>query len=448
MILQRLFGFDTKTMRVKTEIIAGITTFLAMAYILAVNPEIFTALESFGMPTNSVFTATALSAIVGTLVMSIYAKKPFALALGMGLNAFFVYTVCLGMGHSWQFAVTAVFLEGILFVILTLTNVRTIIVDAIPLSLRNAISAGIGLFIALIGLKNGNIIVANDTTFITLGDIFHGPALLAVIGFAITSVLLVLKVPGNILIGIIATALIGMIPVWQITDAATGEVMHGALTTFNGVVRTPPSIDPIFCKFQWHEVLSLDMLIVVFTFLFIDLFDTIGTIIGVSQKAGEVDANGHIKNIGKAFMADSIGTMASACFGTSTVAVYVESAAGVGAGGRSGLTSFTTACCFAISLFFAPIFLGIPSSATTAALVIVGLMMLDPIKKLDLNDFSESIPAFLTIILMPFAYSISDGILIGMISYVVINALCGKFKKISPAMWIFTALFIAKYLFL
>ena len=448
MILQKLFGFDTKTMRVKTEIIAGITTFLAMAYILAVNPEIFTALESFGMPTNSVFTATALSAIVGTLVMSIYAKKPFALAPGMGLNAFFVYTVCLGMGHSWQFAVTAVFLEGILFVILTLTNVRTIIVDAIPLSLRNAISAGIGLFIALIGLKNGNIIVANDTTFITLGDIFHGPALLAVIGFAITSVLLVLKVPGNILIGIIATALIGMIPVWQITDAATGEVMHGALTTFNGVVRTPPSIDPIFCKFQWHEVLSLDMLIVVFTFLFIDLFDTIGTIIGVSQKAGEVDANGHIKNIGKAFMADSIGTMASACFGTSTVAVYVESAAGVGAGGRSGLTSFTTACCFAISLFFAPIFLGIPSSATTAALVIVGLMMLDPIKKLDLNDFSESIPAFLTIILMPFAYSISDGILIGMISYVVINALCGKFKKISPAMWIFTALFIAKYLFL
>lgn len=448
MILQRLFGFDTKTMRVKTEIIAGITTFLAMAYILAVNPEIFTALESFGMPTNSVFTATALSAIVGTLVMSIYAKKPFALAPGMGLNAFFVYTVCLGMGHSWQFAVTAVFLEGILFVILTLTNVRTIIVDAIPLSLRNAISAGIGLFIALIGLKNGKIIVANDTTFITLGDIFHGPALLAVIGFAITSVLLVLKVPGNILIGIIATALIGMIPVWQITDAATGEVMHGALTTFNGVVRTPPSIDPIFCKFQWHEVLSLDMLIVVFTFLFIDLFDTIGTIIGVSQKAGEIDANGHINNIGKAFMADSIGTMASACFGTSTVAVYVESAAGVGAGGRSGLTSFTTACCFAISLFFAPIFLGIPSSATTAALVIVGLMMLDPIKKLDLNDFSESIPAFLTIILMPFAYSISDGILIGMISYVVINALCGKFKKISPAMWIFTALFIAKYLFL
>ena len=400
MILQRLFGFDTKTMRVKTEIIAGITTFLAMAYILAVNPEIFTALESFGMPTNSVFTATALSAIVGTLVMSIYAKKPFALAPGMGLNAFFVYTVCLGMGHSWQFAVTAVFLEGILFVILTLTNVRTIIVDAIPLSLRNAISAGIGLFIALIGLKNGNIIVANDTTFITLGEIFHGPALLAVIGFAITSVLLVLKVPGNILIGIIATALIGMIPVWQITDAATGEVMHGALTTFNGVVRTPPSIDPIFCKFQWHEVLSLDMLIVVFTFLFIDLFDTIGTIIGVSQKAGEIDANGHINNIGKAFMADSIGTMASACFGTSTVAVYVESAAGVGAGGRSGLTSFTTACCFAISLFFAPIFLGIPSSATTAALVIVGLMMLDPIKKLDLNDFSESIPAFLTIILM------------------------------------------------
>ena len=442
-MLKKCFGFDSTENSIRTEIVAGITTFLAMAYILAVNPGIFSALADQGMPTSAVFTATALAAIIGTLVMAIYAKKPFALAPGMGLNAFFVFGVCLGMGHSWQFALTAIFIEGIIFIILTLTKVRQWIVDAIPLNLRHAIGAGIGLFIAFIGLKNGGIIVDNDATLVGLGDICHGTALLAIIGIVITGVLLILKVPGNILIGIIVTALLGMLPVWQLGDGAVG-----ALTSFDRVVDVPPTVAPIFCQFQWSEVLSLDMLVVLFTFLFIDMFDTMGTVIGVSQKAGMVDEKGNIDGINKVFMADAVATTCGACLGTSTTTTYVESAAGVGAGGRTGLTAFTTACCFAIALFFAPIFTHIPSAATTAALVIVGLMMLSPIKEIDLDDFSESIPAFLTIILMPLCYSISDGILIGMIAYVVINALCGKFKKISVAMWVLAVLFIARYLFL
>ncbi len=446
-MLKKLFGFDSAIHNVRTEIVAGITTFLAMAYILAVNPGIFSALADQGMPTSAVFTATALAAIVGTLVMAIYAKKPFALAPGMGLNAFFVFTVCLGMGHSWQFALTAILLEGIIFIILTLTKVRQWIVDAIPMNLRHAIGAGIGLFIAFIGLKNGGIIVNDEATLVHLGNICHGTALLAIIGIVITAVLLILKVPGNILIGIIVTALLGMLPIWQI-PGADGTIAYGALTTFDRVVDVPPSVAPIFCQFQWDEILSLDMLVVLFTFLFIDMFDTMGTVIGVSQKAGMVDEKGNIDGINKVFMADAIATTCGACLGTSTTTTYVESAAGVGAGGRTGLTAFTTVCCFAIALFFAPIFTHIPSAATTAALVIVGLMMLSPIKEIELDDFSESVPAFLTIILMPLCYSISDGILIGMIAYVLINALCGKFKKISITMWILAILFIARYLFL
>ena len=446
-MLKKLFGFDSAIHNVRTEIVAGITTFLAMAYILAVNPGIFSALADQGMPTSAVFTATALAAIIGTLVMAIYAKKPFALAPGMGLNAFFVFTVCLGMGHSWQFALTAILLEGIIFIILTLTKVRQWIVDAIPMNLRHAIGAGIGLFIAFIGLKNGGIIVNDEATLVHLGNICHGTALLAIIGIVITAVLLILKVPGNILIGIIVTALLGMLPIWQI-PGADGTIAYDALTTFDRVVDVPPSVAPIFCQFQWGEILSLDMLVVLFTFLFIDMFDTMGTVIGVSQKAGMVDEKGNIDGINKVFMADAIATTCGACLGTSTTTTYVESAAGVGAGGRTGLTAFTTVCCFAIALFFAPIFTHIPSAATTAALVIVGLMMLSPIKEIELDDFSESVPAFLTIILMPLCYSISDGILIGMIAYVLINALCGKFKKISVTMWILAILFIARYLFL
>jgi len=435
--LSKVFGFDAGKHQIRTEIVAGLTTFLTMAYILAVNPDIFSALD---MPKGSVFTATALAAIAGTLVMAIYAKKPFALAPGMGLNAFFVYTVCLTMGHSWQFALTAVFLEGLLFIILTLTKVRSWILNAIPLSLKHAIGAGIGLFIAFIGLQNAGIIANNDATLVSLGDITQGSALLGVIGIMITGALVVLKVKGGILIGILVTTIIGLF----VKDPVSGV----ALTKLTGVVSAPHSISPIFCKFEWAQILSWDMLAVVFTFLFIDMFDTMGTVIGVSQKAGMVDKNGNVKDAEKMFLADSIATVCGACFGTSTTTTYVESASGVAAGGRSGLTAFTTAACFALALFLSPLFLAIPSAATAPALVIVGVMMMTPIMKIDWEDYSESIPAFVTVLMMPVAYSISDGILLGVITYVLINALSGKFKKISVMMWILAALFICKYIFI
>ncbi|MBQ2550735.1 MAG: NCS2 family permease, partial [Bacteroidales bacterium] len=294
-MLTKAFGFNPEKHSVRTEIVAGITTFLTMAYILAVNPGIFGALE--GMPKGSVFTATALAALIGTLVMALYAKKPFALAPGMGLNAFFVFTVCLTMGHSWQFALTAVFLEGILFIILTLTKVRSWILNAIPLTLKHAIGAGIGLFIAFIGLQNAGIIANSDATLVVLGDICHGPALLAVIGLIVTAALVILKVKGGILLGILATTVIGLF----IKDPATGE----AITKFSGVVSAPDSLSPIFCKFEWSQILSWDMLAVVFTFLFIDMFDTMGTLIGVSEKAGYVDEEGNVDGINQCFMADS-----------------------------------------------------------------------------------------------------------------------------------------------
>ena len=431
-----MFGFNPEQHKVRTEIVAGITTFLTMAYILAVNPSIFGALD---MPKGSVFTATALAAIIGTLVMAIYAKKPFALAPGMGLNAFFVFTVCLTMGHTWQFALTAVFIEGILFVILTMTKVRSWILNAIPLSLKHAIGAGIGLFIAFIGLQNAGIIANNDATLVSLGDITHGAALLGVIGIVITGALVILKVRGGILLGILATTLIGLFI--KGPDGA-------ALTHFNGFISAPDSVGPIFCKFEWSSILSWDMLAVVFTFLFIDMFDTMGTVIGVSQKAGMVDEKGNVDGIDKMFMADSIATVCGACLGTSTTTTYVESASGVGEGGRTGLTAFTVAVLFALALLFSPVFLAIPGAATAPALVIVGVMMMTPVAKIDWEDYSESIPAFITVLMMPVAYSISDGILLGVISYVLLNACAGKFKKITVTMWILAALFICKYIFI
>ena len=434
--LTKAFGFDPQKHNVRTEIVAGITTFLTMAYILAVNPSIFSALD---MPKGSVFTATALAALIGTLVMALYAKKPFALAPGMGLNAFFVFTVCLTMGHSWQFALTAVFLEGLLFILLTVTKVRSWILNAIPLSLKHAIGAGIGLFIAFIGLQNAGIIANNDSTLVSLGDITHGAALLGVIGIVITGALVILKVKGSILIGILVTSIIGLF-----IKGADGE----ALTHFSGVISAPDSVAPIFCQFEWGQILSWDMLAVVFTFLFIDMFDTMGTIIGVSQKAGMVDEKGNVDGIDKMFMADSIATVCGACLGTSTTTTYVESASGVGEGGRSGLTAFTVAILFALALLFSPIFLAIPGAATAPALVIVGVMMMSPVAKIDWEDYSESIPAFITVLMMPVAYSISDGILLGVISYALLNACAGKFKKISVTMWILAALFICKYIFI
>ena len=429
-LVQKTFGLDPAKHSIRTEIIAGITTFLTMAYILAVNPSIFSALASQGMPTDAVFTATALAAIVGCLVMSIYAKKPFGLAPGMGLNAFFVFTVCLGMGHSWQMALTAIFLEGILFILLTITNVRKLIVDAIPLSLKRAIGAGIGLYIAFIGLKSAGIIVSSEATSVTLGSFSEPTAILAIIGLILTSVLVILKVRGGMLIGIIITTLIG-IPM--------------GVTNYSGIVSTPPSIAPIFCKFEWAHIFSWDMLAIVFTFLFIDMFDTIGTVVGVSVKSGMVDEKGNVDGINKVLMADAVATVAGAAFGTSTTTTYIESASGVSEGGRTGLTSFTIAICFAIALLFSPLFLAIPGAATGPVLFIVGVMMAAPVKEIDWDDYSEAIPAFVTMLLMPLAYSISDGIMLGLISYVFLNTLTGKVKKVSVMMWILAILFILRY---
>ena len=428
--IQKTFGMDPAKHSIRTEIIAGITTFLTMAYILAVNPSIFGALATQGMPTDAVFTATALAAIVGCLVMSIYAKKPFGLAPGMGLNAFFVFTVCLGMGHSWQMALTAIFLEGILFILLTITNVRKLIVDAIPMNLKRAIGAGIGLYIAFIGLKSAGIIVSSDSTSVTLGPLSDSTSLLAIIGLLLTSVLVILKVRGGMLLGILVTTIIG-IPM--------------GVTHFNGLLSTPPSISSIFCQFEWSQIFSWDMVAIVFTFLFIDMFDTIGTVVGVSVKSGMVDEKGNVDGINKVLMADAIATVAGAMFGTSTTTTYIESASGVSEGGRTGLTSFTIAVCFAIALLFSPLFLAIPGAATGPVLFIVGVMMAAPVKEIDWEDYSEAIPAFVTMLLMPLAYSISDGIMLGMISYVVINALTGKFKKVSVTMWILAVLFVLRY---
>lgn len=430
-MLKKLFGFDPAKNSIRTEVLAGITTFLTMSYILAVNPAMFSLLE--GMNAGSVFTATALAAVIGSLVMALFAKMPFGLAPGMGLNAFFVYTVCMGMGYSWQFALTAVLIEGVIFILLTITNLREAIVNAIPASLKNAIGAGIGLFIAFIGLQNAGIIANSDATLVTLGDVTSGAPLLAVIGLAITGVLVVKNVPGALLIGILVTTVIG-IPM--------------GLTNFTGVVSMPHSASDIFCKFEWSQVWSLDMLVVVFTFIFIDMFDTIGTLVGVCTKANMLTPDGKIPRVKQAFMADAIATTAGACLGTSTTTTYVESAAGVAQGGRTGLTAFVIACCFAVALFFSPLFLSIPSAATAAVLIIVGLFMLEPIKNIPLNDYAEAIPAFVCLILMPLAYSISDGILIGMIFYVLFNLMCGNFKRITPTMYILAVMFILKYIFI
>ena len=437
--LEKAFGFKSGVNNVRTEILAGLTTFLTMAYILAVNPGIFSALD---MPGGSVFTATALAAIVGTLVMALYAKKPFALAPGMGLNAFFVFTVCLGMGHSWQFALTAVLIEGIIFIILTVTKVRSWLINAIPGTLKKAIGAGIGLFIAFIGMQNAGIIVNNDATLVGLGHITEGKALLGLIGLFITAGLVMAKVRGGILWGILITAVIGLF----IKDPATGA----AITTLpTKVVSLPASLSPIFCKFEWSSILSWDMLAVVFTFLFIDMFDTMGTIIGVHQGAGLINkGNDEIPGVEKMFLADSIATVAGACFGTSTTTTYVESASGVGEGGRTGLTAFSVAIFFVLALFLSPIFLAIPGAATAPALIIVGVMMMPSIKTIHWDDYCKAIPAFITIIMMPLAYSISDGILLGVISYVICHAVAGKFKDISITMWVLAALFIAKYIFI
>ena len=429
----KLFGFDNEKHSVRTEIIAGLTTFLTMAYILAVNPSIFSALADQGMPTNAVFTATALAAIIGTLVMALYAKKPFALAPGMGLNAFFVYTVCLTMGYSWQFALTAILLEGIIFIILSVTKVRDLIVKAIPDTLKKAIGAGIGLYIAFIGLQNAGIIVNDDATLVTLGDLTTANSVLFTIGLLLTSILVVLKVKGGVLIGILATTIIG-IPF--------------GITHLDGIISTPASVAPVFMKFEWSQIFTLDMLVVVLTFLCIDMFDTIGTVVGVAEKAHMIDKENKVESFDKIFLADAVATTAGACLGSSTTTTYIESASGVTEGGRTGLTSFTVVVCFVLALFFSPLFLAIPSAATGAVLVVVGVMMMSPIKEIDWSDYSEAIPAFITATMMPLTYSIAHGILLGIIAYVVINACTKNIKKISVAMWVLFVLFVLRYIFM
>lgn len=430
-MLNKLFGVDKKKHSIRTEILAGITTFITMSYILAVNPSIFSNID--GMPTGAVFTATALAAIVGTLAMSLLAKLPFGLAPGMGLNAFFVYTICIGMGYSWQFALTAVLLEGIIFIIITLSNLREAIVNAIPQSLRYAISAGIGLFIAFIGLQNTGIIISDKNTIVAMGDITSSSALLAIIGLIITSCLIIKRIHGALLWGMIITALIG-IPF--------------GLTNFKGIIDMPESIAPIFCQFEWSNIFTADMIVVVLTMFFIDLFDTIGSLVGVCTKADMFTPEGKIPNAKQAFMADAIATTAGACLGTNTTTTYVESAAGVAQGGKTGLTAFVVAIGFMLALFFSPLFLSIPGVATAPVLIMVGLFMFESVKNIPMTDYSESLPAFICIILMPLAYSISAGILIGMISYVIINFATGNLKKLTPTMYILAILFIMRYIFL
>lgn len=427
-MLNKLFGLNPKETNVKTEIMAGLTTFLTMAYILAVNPNI---LSATGMDRGALFSTTVLISAAATILMGLYAKLPFALAPGMGLNAFFAYTICLIMGYSWQFALTAVFLEGLIFILLTVTNVREKIVDIIPETLKKSISVGIGIYIAFIGLSSAEIVVNNDATLVSIGDLSQGPALLCVIGIVLSSVLLIKKVPGALLIGIIVTTLIG-IPL--------------GVTQFNGVMSTPPSVEPIFCKFEWTKIFTSEMFVIVFTLLFVDLFDTIGTLIGVTTRAGMIK-NGKIPHLKQAFMVDALATTSGAIMGSSTVTTFVESAAGVEQGGRSGLTAFVCGLCFLVSLFFAPLFLSIPSAATAPVLVLVGVMMMSSVVEINFREYSEAIPAFICFVMMPLCYSISDGIVLGMLSYVIINLCAGKYNKLSIGMYILSAFFLLKFLF-
>lgn len=429
--LERRFKLRQNGTDARTEILAGITTFMTMAYILMVNPGM---LSETGMDWGGVFTATALSAAIATLMMGLLANYPFALAPGMGLNAFFTYTIVFGMSKSWQFALTAVFLEGIIFIILSLFQVREAIFNAIPMNLKKAVSVGIGLFIALIGFVNAGIVETGDGTILGLGNIVSRGPILAIIGLIIMGVLLAKNVKGALLIGIILTTIIG--------------IPMGITPMPEGVFRLPPSVRDVAFQFEWSNIFTMDMLIVLFTFLFVDIFDTVGTLVGVASKADMLDEKGQLPKVRQALLSDAVGTVVGACLGTSTVTTYVESASGVADGGRTGLTAVSTAVMFLLALFFSPLFAIIPSQATAPALIIVGLFMMSPIKEIDLDDFTEAIPAFLTIVMMPFAYSIAEGIVFGMISYVVLKLITGKHKDISVIMYILAALFILKYIFL
>lgn len=460
MSLEKFFHLKENNTDVKTEVMAGITSFMTMAYILAVNPNI---LSAAGMDHGAVFTATAVASFLGTLCMALFANYPFALAPGMGLNAYFAYTVVLGMGYSWQVALAAVLAEGLIFILLSVCNVREAIFNAIPLPLKRAVSVGIGLFIAFIGLQNAKIVISSATlvSLFTLdgyNQTLNGvtatfqdagiTVILAILGVIITGILVVKNVKGNILWGILITWLLGVICQFAGLYVPNPEVgFYNLLPDFSNGISIP-SLAPIFGKFSISGVPVLEFIVIIFAFLFVDIFDTIGTLIGVASKANMLDKDGKLPRIKGALMADAVATTAGAVLGTSTVTTFVESASGVSEGGRTGLTSLTTAVLFLLSLFLSPIFLAIPSFATAPALIIVGFYMLGAVSDINFKDASEGIPAFICIAAMPFFYSISEGIAMGVISYVAINAISGKGKKVSVAMYILALLFILKYIFM
>lgn len=458
-MLEKLFKLKEHNTDVKTEIIAGITTFMTMAYILAVNPNI---LSAAGMDKGAVFTATAVASFIGTMLMAIFANYPFALAPGMGLNAYFAYTVVLQYGYSWEIALAAVFIEGILFILLSCFNVREAIFNAIPLTLKHAVSVGIGLFIAFIGLQNAKIVIGGST-LVSLFSLegFQGlnggagtfndvgiTVLLAIIGVIITAILVVRKVKGNILWGILITWALGIICQFAGFYVPNPEIGFYSLLPDFSAGFSIPSLAPVFAKFQFTGIPVLELVVIVFAFLFVDLFDTLGTLVGVSTKANMLDKDGKLPKIKGALMADAVATTAGAVLGTSTVTTFVESASGVAEGGRTGLTAVTTAILFGLSLLLSPIFLAIPSFATAPALIVVGFYMLGNVVKIHFDDASEGIPAFICIVAMPFFYSISEGISMGIISYVIVNLVAGNSKKLSPVMYVLTVLFILKYFLL
>ena len=458
MNLDKLFHLKENHTDVKTEVMAGITTFMTMAYILAVNPNI---LSASGMDRGSVFTATALSAFIATCLMALLSNYPFVLAPGMGLNAYFTYTVVLGMGYSWQQALAAVFAEGIIFILLSLTNVREAIFNSIPMNLKHAVSVGIGLFIAFIGLQNAKIVVGNDSTLVSIFSFKSSVAegtfssqgitvLLALIGILVTAILLAKDVKGSILWGILITWVLGII--CQLTHLYVPNAdlgYYSLLPDFSSGISVP-SMTPTFMKMDFSIVFSLDFVVIMFAFLFVDMFDTLGTLIGVASKADMLDKDGKLPNIKGALLSDAVGTTVGAMCGTSTVTTFVESASGVAEGGRTGLTSIVAGILFALSLLLSPIFLAIPSFATAPALIVVGYLMLTSVTKIDFSDMTEAIPCFIAIIAMPFMYSISEGISMGVISYVVINLITGKAKekKISALMYVLAVLFVLKYIFI
>ena len=452
--MENFFKLKEHGTDVKTEIIAGLTTFMTMAYILAVNPSI---LGATGMDTGAIFTATALASAIGSFCMALFANLPFVLSAGMGLNAYFAYTVVLGMGYSWEVALTAVFVEGIIFIILSLTNVREAIFNAIPASLKVAVSVGIGLFITFIGLQNAHIVVGGSTLvglFSFNGSVKAGTfqsegitVVLALIGLLITAFLVIKNVKGNILLGILITWVLGIL--CQLTGLYVPNAEAGFYSLIpSGIISAPASVAPTLFKMDFSAIASLNFVVVVFAFLFVDIFDTLGTLIGCATKANMLDKEGKLPGIKGALMADAVGTTVGACLGTSTITTFVESSSGIAEGGRTGLTSVVSGLLFILALFFSPVFLAIPSFATAPALIVVGFFMMQSVAKINWSDMLEAIPAFICIFAMPFMYSISEGISFGVISFVVLNAVAGKAKKITPLMWVLAVLFILKYIFL